>query len=56
MRAVLDIPHRRRAALVAALALLLTLWLRQVAFAAPDPRPNTLEPLNHSISIDGWWG
>jgi hypothetical protein len=51
---VIETPHRRRAALVAALAMLLALWLRQAADAAPRPQPDTLPPLNHSLEIEYW--
>jgi hypothetical protein len=54
VRAVIDVPHRRRAALVATLALLLTLWLRQTAVAGPVPQPDTSAPFNQSLLAEDW--
>lgn len=54
VRSVLGIPHRRRAALVAALAMLLTIWLRQVAVASPSDQQRVLPPLTHGVSVEDW--
>jgi hypothetical protein len=53
-RSVLERPHRRRAALVATLAMLLTIWLRQVAVAGPVPEQGSQTPFNHGVLIEEW--